>query len=282
MADTKLTAIHLFPSQRKYEQQKDNIKPSELAMLPVDTDLLRGKKGRDGSKGAKGDNGRDGKDGKGVYELAVEQGFQGSKKDFLTSLKGEKGDKGDKGDKGADGKDGGGSYTFATEDFNSNDNHISLASAVLKKDANGVVNLATGQNTTGALNISFGKNTIPSIVAQGSIWTGAPQTSAYAGVYARRLCTDDANKTNTAGFIVNSDGAAKFVHKRGDVAIADDAQLIFDATKLQYQAAGTKGGYLANAPIYDIVHTGNISKCGLVTKEEVKKMIQDAIAGLNQ
>ena len=101
-------------------------------------------------------------------------------------------------------------------------------------------------------------------------------------MYARRLCTDDDNKTNTAGFIVNSDGAAKFVHKRGDVAIADDAQLIFDATKLQYQTTGTKGGSLTNAPIYDIVHTGNISKCGLVTKEEVKKMIQDAIANLNQ
>lgn len=271
MIEKKLTAINIFPSQEEYEKQKENLGDNELAMIPVDTNSLKGKDGAQGEQGEKGT------DGKSAYELAVEQGFEGSKADFLASLKGEKGDKGDKGDKGADG-----SYTFDTEDFNSNDNHISLASAVLKKDANGVVNLATGQNTTGALNISFGKNTIPSIVVQGSIWTGAPQASAYAGVYARRLCTDDANKTNTAGFIVNSDGAAKFVHKRGDVAVADDAQLIFDATKLQYQTAGIKGGYLANAPIYDIVHTGNISKCGLVTKEEVKKMIQDAIANLNQ
>lgn len=280
MPETKLTRIHLFPSQKKYEQQKDNIKSSELAMLPVDTDLLRGKNGRDGAKGAKGDNGRDGKDGKSVYELAVEQGFQGSKKDFLNSLKGEKGDKGDKGDKGADGKDAGNSYTFATEDFNVNDNHISLSSAILKKDAKGVLTLTDGQQSTGALNILFGKDAIPAIITQGSLWVGAPRISSYAGVYSRRYCTNDSNNTNTAGFLVNSDGTAKFVHKRGDASADDDAQLIFDATKLQYQAAGTKGGRLTNAPIYDIVHTGNISKCGLVTKEEVQKMIQEAIANL--
>lgn len=62
--------------------------------------------------------GTQGLDGKSAYELAVEQGFEGTVVEYLESLKGEKGDKGDtgakgdKGDKGdqgvagADGKDG--------------------------------------------------------------------------------------------------------------------------------------------------------------------------------
>ena len=59
--------------------------------------------------------GTQGLDGKSAYELAVEQGFEGTVVEYLESLKGDKGDtgakgaKGDKGDQGvagADGKDG--------------------------------------------------------------------------------------------------------------------------------------------------------------------------------
>ena len=59
--------------------------------------------------------GSQGLDGKSAYELAVEQGFEGTVVEYLESLKGDKGDtgakgaKGDKGDQGvagADGKDG--------------------------------------------------------------------------------------------------------------------------------------------------------------------------------
>ena len=45
-------------------------------------------------------------DGKSAYEIAVENGFVGSEKEWLESLKGEKGDKGDKGDTGETGKTG--------------------------------------------------------------------------------------------------------------------------------------------------------------------------------
>jgi hypothetical protein len=54
-------------------------------------------------------------DGKSAYEIALDQGFEGNKSEWLLSLKGEKGDrgekgekgeKGDKGDKGDNGKDG--------------------------------------------------------------------------------------------------------------------------------------------------------------------------------
>ena len=65
-----------------------------------------------------GANGEKGTDGKSAYQIAVEQGYQGSESDWLSSLKGDKGDpgdrglqgipgeKGEKGDTGADGKDG--------------------------------------------------------------------------------------------------------------------------------------------------------------------------------
>lgn len=44
--------------------------------------------------------------GKSAYEIALENGFVGSEKEWLESLKGEKGDKGDKGDAGDTGKTG--------------------------------------------------------------------------------------------------------------------------------------------------------------------------------
>lgn len=97
MIETKLTAINIFPSQTEYELQKDNIPDGELAMIPIDTDLLKGTPGKNGAKGA---------DGQGVYELAVEQGFSGSKTEFLASLKGEKGDKGEQGIQGLKGEKG--------------------------------------------------------------------------------------------------------------------------------------------------------------------------------
>ena len=71
-----------------------------------------GAPGEKGDKGDKGDPGEDGADGKSAYELAVENGFNGSMSEWLASLKGDKGDrgeqgiKGDKGDKGADGSQG--------------------------------------------------------------------------------------------------------------------------------------------------------------------------------
>ena len=65
-----------------------------------------------------GANGEKGTDGKSAYQIAVEQGYQGSESDWLSSLKGDKGDpgdrglqgipgeKGEKGDAGVAGKDG--------------------------------------------------------------------------------------------------------------------------------------------------------------------------------
>lgn len=50
--------------------------------------------------------GGSGKDGKSAYEIAVDNGFEGTEEQWLESLKGETGPAGPKGDSGADGQDG--------------------------------------------------------------------------------------------------------------------------------------------------------------------------------
>lgn len=64
-------------------------------------------RGPQGEKGDPGENGADGAPGKSAYEVAVDNGYQGTETEWLNSLKmGPKGDKGDKGDPGEPGKDG--------------------------------------------------------------------------------------------------------------------------------------------------------------------------------
>ena len=53
-----------------------------------------------------GANGEKGTDGKSAYQIAVEQGYQGSESDWLSSLKGDKGDTGERGEKGDTGDRG--------------------------------------------------------------------------------------------------------------------------------------------------------------------------------
>ena len=75
----------------------------------------------DGETSATLHNGADGEkgtDGKSAYQIAVEQGYQGSESDWLSSLKGDKGEKGNtgaKGNPGQDGTDGKSAYAIAVE-----------------------------------------------------------------------------------------------------------------------------------------------------------------------
>ena len=65
-----------------------------------------------------GANGEKGTDGKSAYQIAVEQGYQGSESDWLSSLKGDKGEKGNTGAKGNPGQDsaeGKSAYAIAVE-----------------------------------------------------------------------------------------------------------------------------------------------------------------------
>ncbi len=56
-----------------------------------------GKDGADGKPGADGADGKPGEDGKSAYEVAVDNGFEGSEEAWLESLKGEPGEPGEGG-----------------------------------------------------------------------------------------------------------------------------------------------------------------------------------------
>ena len=75
------------------------------------------------------------------------------------------------------------------------------------------------------------------------IITGGSEKTSYNGVQAVRRCTLDDDHVNTAGFIVNGDGSAKFMHRRGDVTAEEDAFLRFDALGFRMVASGAKGVY---------------------------------------
>ena len=57
----------------------------------------QGPVGQNGSNGQDGEDGADGENGKSAYEVAVDNGFEGTEAQWLASLKGDKGDKGDAG-----------------------------------------------------------------------------------------------------------------------------------------------------------------------------------------
>lgn len=56
--------------------------------------------------GGSGQPGKPGANGKSAYEIAVDNGFEGTEQEWLNSLKGAKGDKGNPGAKGDPGADG--------------------------------------------------------------------------------------------------------------------------------------------------------------------------------
>ena len=60
----------------------------------------------DGETSATLHNGANGEKGSSAYQIAVEQGYQGSESDWLSSLKGDKGDTGERGEKGDTGLQG--------------------------------------------------------------------------------------------------------------------------------------------------------------------------------
>ena len=72
----------------------------------------------DGETSATLHNGANGEKGSSAYQIAVEQGYQGSESDWLSSLKGDKGEKGNtgaKGNPGQDSADGKSAYAIAVE-----------------------------------------------------------------------------------------------------------------------------------------------------------------------
>lgn len=82
---------------------------------PEQLELLKGEKGDSGQDGIDGTNGINGLNGLSAYQIAIDNGFDGTEQEWLESLKGKdglpgeagsSGQSGDKGDKGDPGKDG--------------------------------------------------------------------------------------------------------------------------------------------------------------------------------
>ncbi len=82
-----------------YKQYEEQL--STLSRLIQDLENLE-----PGTGGGSGTPGADGADGKSAYQLAVENGFDGSVSEWLESLKGEKGEQGTPGTNGRDGVNG--------------------------------------------------------------------------------------------------------------------------------------------------------------------------------
>lgn len=69
--------------------------------------------GPQGEPGKNGENGENGADGKSAYQIAVENGFEGTEEEWLASLKGKDGKNGTDGTNGTDGEDGQSAYQIA-------------------------------------------------------------------------------------------------------------------------------------------------------------------------
>ena len=86
--DNAIAAIELTPGPKGDKGDAftyDDFTPEQLAALKG-TD---GKDGQNGKDGVDGQNGADGKDGKSAFDIAKENGFVGTKGEWLESLKGE-------------------------------------------------------------------------------------------------------------------------------------------------------------------------------------------------
>ena len=117
-----------------------------------------------------GANGEKGTDGKSAYQIAVEQGYQGSESDWLSSLKGDKGEKGNtgaKGNPGQDGADGKSAYAIAVEHGYENSEDEWLLSLKGEKGDTG----ERGEKGDAGVDGKDGFSPIANVVKDGSITT---------------------------------------------------------------------------------------------------------------
>ena len=101
---------------------------------------------------------------------------------------------------------------------------------------------------------SGGSSSDVSLQTKNALAVGDQTQTNYTGIYNHRKCSGDSNYVNTAGFLVNSDGSAKFTHKRGSttaIGTADDSYIRFNKTTLVYSDSSSATSEK------DILHTGN-------------------------
>ena len=117
-----------------------------------------------------GANGEKGTDGKSAYQIAVEQGYQGSESDWLSSLKGDKGEKGNTGAKGNPGQDsaeGKSAYAIAVEHGYENSEDEWLLSLKGEKGDTG----ERGEKGDAGVDGKDGFSPIANVVKNGSVIT---------------------------------------------------------------------------------------------------------------
>ena len=114
-----------------------------------------------------GANGEKGTDGKSAYQIAVEQGYQGSESDWLSSLKGDKGNTGAKGNPGQDGAEGKSAYAIAVEHGYENSEDEWLLSLKGEKGDTG----ERGEKGDAGVDGKDGFSPIANVVKDGSITT---------------------------------------------------------------------------------------------------------------
>ena len=152
---------------------------------------------------------------------------------FITDMSGATGVKGDKGDQGIQGPQGEqgpqGPQGVPGETYDD----TAIKSRVTDLENNSINTSDTTQHKTGQLHVST--------TTGGGIVTGSETAVQYTGIQAVRKCANDSNNVNTTGFITNSDGKSKFLHRRGGTSANEDAQLLFDARELKFQASGARG-----------------------------------------
>ena len=106
------TIVKTYPSVQAMQDDYNNPEVEIGQFVMIDTGDVNNEE--DSQLYLKGDtawkfisdlSGAQGIQGLSAYQIAVQNGFEGTEEEWLASLKGEKGDTGDKGDKGDDGKD---------------------------------------------------------------------------------------------------------------------------------------------------------------------------------
>ena len=124
----------------------------------------------DGETSATLHNGANGEKGSSAYQIAVEQGYQGSESDWLSSLKGDKGEKGNTGAKGNPGQDsaeGKSAYAIAVEHGYENSEDEWLLSLKGEKGDTG----ERGEKGDAGVDGKDGFSPIANVVKDGSITT---------------------------------------------------------------------------------------------------------------
>ncbi len=153
-----------------------NIRPSGFVSdgkeeIPPTPDLYEQLLQRLEEKASSLQNGFDGKDGLSAYEIAIENGYNGTVPEWLDSLKGKKGDTGLRGEKGSDGHNGKSAYEIWLElgnsgtetDFldslkgNTGQNGISPSVSLTEQENGILMSITDAENTKTAL-IKHGNN----------------------------------------------------------------------------------------------------------------------------